>query len=310
MPRTSSSHVDYNLFVVFDAIYAEGSVTRASERLRLSQPAVSHALNRLRELLDDPLFERQGHTMVPTPTATQLIGDVREALGLLDASVAGATRFDAAESTKRFTIGMRNHLEPVLLPGLTRRLRREAPGVMVHLARSERREMVRDLVSGSFDVAIDVLLPLDDSVRHERLQSATSVVALRADHPLLAGEPSGALSLDDYVKAEHIQVSGRRHGMSLEDFELSRQGRERTIRARCQSYAAAWRTAAVTDLLLTIPEPYIDQLALPDDEMAIVGCPAGVPDLEWHLYWHAGRDQDPANMWLRDQIRAPESWSA
>ena len=94
MIRIGGAPVDLNLLVVFDAIYAEGSVTRAARALHLSQPAVSHALGRLRRLFGDPLFERQGRIMVPTPAAHQAIPAVRQALQLLETSLVGAERFD------------------------------------------------------------------------------------------------------------------------------------------------------------------------------------------------------------------------
>jgi len=112
------SRVDLNLFVVFDAIYAEGSITRASQRLNLTQPAVSHALRRLRQTFEDPLFERRGHTMIPTPLARQAVATVREALQRREITLNKANRFDPATATKRFTVGMRNHLEPAVLPSL------------------------------------------------------------------------------------------------------------------------------------------------------------------------------------------------
>lgn len=303
MRAVDGAAIDLNLFVVFDAIYAERSVTRAAERLHLSQPAVSHSLGRLRSMFDDPLFERQGRTMVPTPVAHQVIDAVREALALLDGTLVGANRFDPATATRHFTIGVRNHLEVVLLPELTTVLLEDAPGVSVSFVRAERRQLERELSSGVLDAAIDVLLPLDDAIRRERIRTAPMVVAARRDHPALVEAPRG-LDLDGYLAHGHVQVSGRRIGMSVEDFELSRHGLQRDVRLRCQTFAAAWHVIRSAPLLLTLAEPYAATLVHPDDGVVIVECPVPVPPMEWHLYWHDSRTADPANQWLRNRVES------
>ena len=102
------SRIDLNLFVVFDAIYTEGGITRASKRLSLTQPAISHALGRLRELFDDPLFMRQGQAMIPTPLARVMIDPVRQSLQGFEARCSAFDRFDPATARKHFTVGMRD----------------------------------------------------------------------------------------------------------------------------------------------------------------------------------------------------------
>lgn len=298
MRTVDGSAIDLNLFVAFEAIYAERSVTRAATRLHLSQPAVSHALNRLRSVFGDPLFERRGRTMVPTAVAHQSIDAVRDALRLLDDTLVGATRFDPAQARRQFTIGVRNHLEVVVLPELAARMTVEAPGVTVSFVRAERRELERELTSGVLDVAIDVLLPLDETIRRERIQTAPLVVAARHDHPAVVA----GLDLGAYLAHGHVQVSGRRLGMSIEDFELSRQGLGRDVRLRCQTYGAAWSAIRATPLLLTLAEPYAAVLSADTDDVVVVECPIDVPPMEWHLYWHESQDADPANSWIRHQI--------
>src|SRR5262245_54539671 len=102
------SRVDLNLFVVFDAIYAEGGITRAARRLNLSQPAISHALARLREIFDDPLFVRRKRAMSPTPLAKQMVESVRQSLQRFESTLRKVDRFDPKTAVKRFTIGIRD----------------------------------------------------------------------------------------------------------------------------------------------------------------------------------------------------------
>ncbi len=183
MTAVHLSRIDLNLLVVLETIHAEGGITRAAEKLHLTQPAISHALARLRETFDDPLFVRQGNAMVPTPLARRLIGPVGDALRTLDATFGGLERFDPATSSKRFAIGLRAVMESTVLPSLVQAALAQAPGVELSAVRVDRRRVESDLASGVLDVAIDVLLPVSESVRHARLSSDRMVVVARRGHP-------------------------------------------------------------------------------------------------------------------------------
>ena len=124
MKTVHLSRIDLNLFVVFDAIYTEGGITRASKRLSLTQPAISHALGRLRELFEDPLFIRQSKAMIPTPLARVMIDPVRQSLRGFEATLKRVDRFDPATAQKHFTVGMRDVRELTMLPNLLRSVTR------------------------------------------------------------------------------------------------------------------------------------------------------------------------------------------
>ena len=132
--------VDLNLFVVFDTIYSERNLTRASEVLNITQPAVSNALARLRQAFGDPLFVRTGRTMTPTPAAQNAIGPVQQALRQLRASVDQFGKFDPLTSQRTFHICLREASTAVLMPDLVRALRTLAPGVKVHCYPLDRRQ--------------------------------------------------------------------------------------------------------------------------------------------------------------------------
>jgi DNA-binding transcriptional LysR family regulator len=242
------SRVDLNLFTIFDAIYRDGGITPASKRLHLSQPAVSHALARLRELLDDPLFERRGHDMVPTPLARSIAANVTASLGGLEQLLQRTGRFDPGTSPRSFTIAMREVNELPFLPVLVERLQREAPHVDICVVRIDRRDLEEDLQSGEIDFAFDVGLPLSHDVRRERVTAEPLAVLARKDHPSI----QGALPLDSYLTMEHILITGRRRGGGYEDIVLGRLGMSRRIRVRCQHYAAACAMVARSDLLATM----------------------------------------------------------
>lgn len=295
------NRTDLNLFVVFDTIMAEGGITRASRRLHLSQPAISHALGRLRAMFDDPLFVRHGHAMTPTPLARQMAEPVRQALARLERTLNRAERFDAATAKKRFTIAMRDGLELALLPRVMREVTRAAPGVDIATVRADRREIEGELAAGTLDLVVDVLLPLPDEVRRQRLGPEKIIVLARPGHPAL----KRGLDLDTYLAQEHIVVTGRRRGLSAEDYELGRHNLSRRVRLRCQHYFAACRVVQQTDLLLTMPEHYA-RLANALYGNRALPFPLPSPGFDPYLYWHANAENDPANTWLRNLLQTAQ----
>ncbi|WP_019140294.1 LysR family transcriptional regulator [Noviherbaspirillum massiliense] len=291
------SRVDLNLFIVFEAIYTEGSVTRASQKLNLTQPAISHALARLREMFKDPLFVRQGHAMVSTPLARSMIEPVRRSLRGLEVTLTGLERFDPATTTKQFNLALRDVLEATILPPLMQRVRKAAPQAGITASQVDRRELESELAAGTLDGAIDVLLALSNDIHRTRIGQDTIVVVARKGHPAI----HGSIDLDTYLQQDHILASSRRRGPGLEDFELSRFGLQRRIRLRCQHYFAACRVVSQTDLILTMPGRYA-QVASRQFDNQILDFPIELPPLDVFLYWHANVDKDPANVWLRKQI--------
>jgi DNA-binding transcriptional LysR family regulator len=293
------SRIDLNLLVVLDAIYTEGGITRAAEKLHLTQPAISHALGRLRRLLKDELFERDGRAMVPTPFARNLIGPVRGSLRSLEIALNEIESFDAAKSEKRFSIGVRDVLESTLLPPLMAHVGETAPNVEIAAIQVDRRDMESELASGTLDAALDVLLPVSDAVRHARIAGDRMVIVARKSHPTVRTR----LSLEAYLKLEHILVSSRRSGPGLEDVELSRLGLQRRVRLRCQHYFAACRVVSQTNFILTMPERYA-RVANQQFGNRILPFPLEKPTLDVHMYWHSNVDNEPANKWLRKQLRS------
>jgi len=288
------SRVDLNLFIVFEAIYAEGSVTRASLKLNLTQPAISHALGRLRLMFDDPLFVRQGHLMVSTPLARSIIEPVRHSLRGFEVTLNKLNRFDPASTEKEFTLALRDVLESTVLPPLMVALEQDAPHARVAAVQVDRRELESELQAGTLDCAIDVLLPLGSDVRHARILVDRTLVVARRGHPRL----QGGITLDQYLEEEHILASSRRKGPGIEDFELSRLGMQRKIRLRCQHYFAACRVVSQTDLILTMPERYA-RVANQQFGNQLLPLPLEMPAWDVYLYWHANVEDDPANKWLR-----------
>jgi len=291
------SKIDLNLFVVFDAIYGEGGVTPASRRLHLSQPAVSHALSRLRLLFDDPLFERNGRAMAPTPKARDMIGRVRSAIQGLETTLNRPELFEPATAAARYSLAMGEALQSAILPALMRAIVGRAPGIDIAVVMADRRTVERDLATGAIDLALDVLLPLPDDIHRRRLCTEWLAVVVRQDHPRV-GE---ALSLEEYLAEEHIAVSSRRRGLSAEDFELGRRDLRRRVRLRCQNYFAACETVRDSDLLLTMPRQYA-RILNPHFGNRLAAFPIDTPAYEIYAYWRGAAANDPANQWLRTRV--------
>jgi DNA-binding transcriptional LysR family regulator len=293
------SRIDLNLFTVFDAIYREGGITPASRRLHLSQPAVSHALGRLRELLNDPLFERRGHEMIPTPLARSLADSISSSLGTLEQMLQRVGHFEPDSAQRCFTIAARESQELIFLPNLMARIAREASHVNIASVRIDRRDLEDDLQSGEIDLALDVALSLSNDVRRERVGAEPLVVLARADHPTIQGK----LDSDSYMAASHILVTGRRRGGGYEDSVLAKMGLTRHIKMRCQHHGAASQVVNRSDLLLTLTR---SQARIVNRQMnnQVLPFPLDTPPMESFLYWHANVDEDPASRWLRGQVLA------
>ena len=301
--------IDLNLFIVFDAIYTEGNLTRAANVLNLTQPAVSHSLARLRDHFDDPLFVRQSNKMLPTAVAKNVISDVREALHQLQVALQQSRQFDPSSAQKRYAISLHDSLEASYLPYLMDHIDNEAPSIDLTSTRVRRSELENKLASGDIDFAIDILLPVGDNICHTQLENDQLVVVAANDHPALNDHPvlnnhlalNKPLDLASYLEQKHVLVSSRVSGPGLEDFELGRLGLQRRVGLRCQHFFSACRVVESSDMLLTMPETAANMFGKVLN-ISTYPLPVELPGIDVHLYWHINVDKDPANRWLRNKI--------
>ncbi|WP_372604028.1 LysR family transcriptional regulator [Actibacterium sp.] len=291
------SRTDLNLFVVFEAIYSQGGVTRAAETLNLTQPTISHALGRLRDRMDDPLFVRHGQKLVPTSAAQKMIGPVRQALQLFERTLGELDGFDPSSADMTFSIGMRPLMEHTFFLPLVTLARETAPKITVTSNRYDRHNLETDLSAGRMNAAIDVFLPLPDSIRRKHLTSSRSVIVARKDHPI-ARE---GLDLEAYLSLEHILVTSRPGGHGPEDVALSREGKSRRVAVRCQQINTAMRLVDRTDLVLTMSEAIAERANIWFKHQ-IIATPFAAPKIDTYLYWHANSDADQANQWFRGVV--------
>lgn len=291
------SDIDLNLFVVFDAIYTEGNLTRAGEIIGITQPAVSNSLSRLRNLFDDPLFVRTAEGMVPTPVAQNIIGSVRQALGLIRSSVQESESFDPMVSDKRFRVSMTDLSQAILLPGLFKNIKKEAPEVSVDCYQVHRRDMNIELASGNLDLAIDVPLPPDPQIKQVALYSHPYVCVVNKDNDQIGD----SIDLDSYLALQHIHISSRRGGLGHVDLALGKMGKKRDVILRTQHYLSTPQLVSSTNFALTVPKTFADFL-IDTVPIRYLDLPFDVPPLESYMFWHESTDKDQANIWIRNLI--------
>ncbi|QIB65392.1 LysR family transcriptional regulator [Kineobactrum salinum] len=287
------SKIDLNLFVIFDAIYAQQSLTRAAEVLHVTQPAVSNSLARLRGLLEDPLFVRSPRGVTPTPLARQLIEPVRAALKNLDDCVQARLDFVPASARQTFRVNATAHAEFILLPQLVRHVAATAPGVKLEICFLDRRDVPLELANGNLQLSIDAPLLNHPELMSQPLGRDHYVCVMHPDHPLARGR----LTETQYLKARHVHVSSRIKGTGHIDLALRSIGKKRQVGLRLQHYYSLPAIIAGTDYLAAVPQSLACQWGL-----TIKKLPFDTPPLELQLYWHRSVDHDPAVLWLRQAV--------
>ncbi len=287
------NRIDLNLFGVFDAIYTAGSLTKAADVLCITQPAVSNSLARLREMLNDPLFVRTGHSMTPTPVAQNIIGPAREALALLRKSVQDSHTFEPSTAHKAFNFASRDLLEVSIMPRLMALLQNRAPNITLNNYEIARANVVSSMASGSLDFFADASTFTDPHLLKQKIASDRFVVLARKNHPLL----KNGLDLDTFLKLGHINVSHRKKGAGPIDIELDKMGKKRKEVMRGQHFLTVPSTIVKTDLIACLPYHLAKHY-----DLAIYEMPFDIPPVEYYLYWHVSADHDLAHIWLREQI--------
>lgn len=292
-PGNNLRAVDLNLLVVLDALLHERHLTRAAARLPMSQPAVSHALARLRSLLGDPLFHRTRGGLRPTPHALALEAPLRDVLAQVRRLLAGAV-FDPAASRRAFRLAMSDYGASVVLPPLLRRLRQDAPGIDLEISYTSRGGMIAGVADGQLDLALAVFGETPAEIRRAVLFQEPFVCVTDAANPL---DP---LTLQAYLARPHVLVAASQDQRSGEvDAALARIGQTRRVALRLPHWTAAPAVLAGTDLVLTVARRTVDP-APPG--LAVGPVPFQVDPLGFEMLWHERADADAGLRWLRDLL--------
>ncbi len=294
--------LDLNLLRVFDAVMAEGSLTRAAAQLAMTQPAVSHALKRLHEAVGETLFERSAHGVRPTQLALALWPQVRAALGQLQQALAPAA-FAPQTDAVSFRLAMVDATAVLLVPYLVSAIEQQRALANLRVLPLTTRDPRPLLERGEVDLAVghfpDAIAQLaaegeDATLRHQPLYDSRYVCVMRREHPL-AARP---LTLRDYCAANHLLVSfsGKPHGFV--DQALGALGRQRRILLTVNQFYTAGRVVADSDLLTVLPESFLSATGVPS-ELVTRELPFELKPIQVAMVWHLRRDAAPAHRWLR-----------
>ena len=291
-------NIDLNLLVVLDALLTEKHVTRTGARLHLSQPAISHSLSKLRVLLDDPILIRQGSEVVLSALAQNLQAPLKEILSQIEILLGKSIDFVPANSHRTFRLAMSDYGAAIVLPKLLRQLRAQAPNTTLVVTQDSRHGMFEQIAQGKIDLALGVFPHLTADISSEVLFEETFSCLL--DRSTLPA--SGQLDLDNYLLRPHISVSvdGCTHG------EIDRLLRAEGLQRRIAVSVPHWRTApsmiSNTDLILTVATRTLDNAPL-DDDLVSLSPPLPIPPFPFVQIWHNRFGEDPAHIWLREQVR-------
>jgi LysR family transcriptional regulator, nod-box dependent transcriptional activator len=291
--------LDLNLLVALDALLSECSVTRAAQRVGLSQPGMSNALGRLRRLFDDPLLVRQGSTLVPTSRAEALIGPVHDALELIRSALEAPAPFDPGSDRRSFRLSCSDYSVLILIGPLVRALRADAPGVVVEVL-PRLADADRALVNGDVDLVIEPPEIMGNAdLESMRLWDDRWACCVWEGNTRVGKR----MTMERYTALGHLIYSMGATGqpVALPDLHLGRLGVPRRIEVSVESFLLAPFLLQGTDLVTLIPKRAEAFLRRTGD-IRVLESPIELPALVETLWWHARATADPAHAWLRTRI--------
>jgi DNA-binding transcriptional LysR family regulator len=285
--------LDLNLIPVFDAIYRERNLTRAAERLAMSQPAMSNALARLRACVGDPLFVRTGRGMVPTPRAQSMAMQIRQALELVEGAFQ-ETRFDCSSDTRNFAIAVEDYGEAVITPRLMDWLVKTAPGIEARIWPGRSKALIEELRNGVVDLAVDYFQLEGYGLRSELLMTDDLVSMVRKDHPLI----NDTLTLEQYVTLPHVVLAQK---SPMVDRELAARGLERKRALQVPHFISMPLIVKSTDFICTLPRR-MASMYREHFPVKVLESPIAFSKIPIYMIWGEAVGNDPGHIWLRNSL--------
>ncbi|WP_397325006.1 LysR family transcriptional regulator [Pantoea agglomerans] len=283
--------LDLNLLKALDALLDEGSVTRAAQRLSLTQPAVSGMLIRLRDYFGDPLFVRTSHGMVPTLRANELSMPVKQIL--TDISILlKPTQFDPMTAELTYTLVATDYaLKAVVVP-LMAALKQRAPNIKIAVRSVDNERMYQQLSQGEVDLALITPQTTPDELHGRALYEEDYVCVARSDHPLAA---TSEMTLEQFCKQEHILVSTEGHFTGVTDEALAKLSLTRRVGMSVNSFLVIPDILRLTDMIAVVPH----RMILTNNDLVILPLPLKVPGFTKSMAWHERTHRDPGHQWVR-----------
>ena len=297
------NRLDLNLLVGLDALLQEKSVTRAAERLHLTQPTMSGALRKLREHFNDPLLERTGRTMELTPRAEELVNPVREILINIQGLEDSDDFFDPGRVRRSFSIAMTDVVSRLFLPEIMKRLVSEAPGVSLQIEPFTP-DMHEQLVNGELNLVIraDFHSPqihsIMENLADEFLFEDQWVCAVSADHPTVGDE----LSLEEFVELPHASLRFPGEVTTLQEISLMQASLDIDIRLAASNFFTLFNALPGTSLVTLLPRLMAERLG-GSTPVRLLSPPFEISPLREMLVWHSRDSTDAGHRWLRDLFK-------
>jgi DNA-binding transcriptional LysR family regulator len=294
--------IDLNLLPIFEATYEERSLSKAALRLAMTQPAVSHALSRLRVAFRDPLFVRHSRGVTPTPVADAIHARLGEALGLVRAAVDESRGFDPKTSKRHFVLAIPHPLGPMLALAILKRLQKAAPGITVAFStRSRPVELERRLWEGRFDLSVDWLPPEREGLAHEALADDELVLVGRRGHPAIRS-PGTFRALTDKWQLVILRPRVAWEEQSSE-FATTWERLRPHVALQVSEYLEVLAVANQSDLLGLVPAT-LAQAASHVIAIARIPVKAPSPRFALRMIWRTRQGADAAHAFMREQVRA------
>lgn len=295
--------IDLHLLRCLDILLAEKSVTRAAARMDMSQPGMSNALGRLREVFGDPLLVRTPKGMEPTERALDIRIAIRDALDKIEGAVSGQSDFNPATARLSVTISTTDYASFVLLPDLLRKLEDKAPGLTITVRPPDPSRIREWLEEGAGELVIGFVPDAPESLKSSVIYREPLVCIARKGHPKI----EGGLDMETFLAVRHVILGSAFAGLStmerILDETLEVEGHLREPGVRIPSALLSPHIVASTDMIATLPTRYADRLRK-TFPLQVLDLPFETPELPVSLIWHERTHQNPAMVWLREAIRA------
>ena len=294
----NSRRIDLNLLHIFQAVMEERNVSRAADRLAMTQPAVSNALNRLRDVFDDEMFTRVAGGMKPTQKAIELWPAIHDALESLAASVS-PMEFDPGTTNVTFRFAVTDSLTPNMVSRLAILFARRAPRARLQFHHHSNLTSTETLLSGELDCAVGMFPRLPLGLNASALMTDDYVCVMRASHPLARQ----ALDIDSFASAVHVLMKPSGSGAGAVDHWLGFHGRSRRIAIVVNHFSEALQIVRTADLLTCMPRKYVEAVNSNDPDIAVRPLPYETERILYKLAWHDRSDRVTEQVWFRSLIR-------
>ncbi len=289
--------VDLNLLKAFDAIERERNVTSAAASIGIGQPAMSHALRRLRDVVGDPLYVRGPGGMIPTARAIELIGPIRAALAQIESALGGSALFDASTSSQRFCIGMSDLVAAAVVPGLIELIGSQAPLADLGIRNVDRTNGAKMLDNQDIDLAIGLFPKINSWHQKQDLFEEDFVCVF---NPSLVNSKS-PISMDDYLSHSHILTTLQGDEIGFVDKVLEEQGLKRRIHITSPFFLLSGYLLHQLPLIATLPRHYAELCAATSD-LVLSPLPFDTPRFKISMVWHGRNANDPSLQFILNMV--------